>query len=620
MSFENVVLTYPHPHIVVYVEDNTKYTETFLTEEEPVKFIQCGAFASGRDNQLIYCENYDQYISEFGEPNYKLYGQAGYNAARALKTGYAAGYIMRVMPEDACYANIIVSVKYKVITEKEVVDGEEVDVNKLQIGFITSYASNATSVEELQMAFDAKKSYDPDDEGYITQPWFYAYQTGRGTYGNATRIRFNDATEYDNPENKYKCYRLDVLEMGETLVRKESAYGTFNADLFDGDSKESLYLEDLVNDVEDGFTKVHIQINEGLSNTLVDLYNEEVGDGNDTMSTIDLVFGRTMQGTTNNKIVYLSDSVDLYNGEGLSLYGGSEGSFDKSNLDRDDAITDCLIRAYSGVYDKMINSRYSTPADFMLDANFDIEVKKAMVALALRREYDAMCYIDCGLVSTTDSLISWLEDFKDIYGYNVVKQCQHYKVRDVDYTGKTIDMTTTYHMAGLIPRHIKTKGLNEPMAMENAMITEAVKGSFLPVIDPDDNAIKKEIYNLRGNYYETVRYNVYQRGVAITSQRELSDRMDEFNEYILHLAVAKATSILRSKIYKLGEAEDRAAYTETANKELQYILGPMVRSLSVGFTMSAEDERKSIMRLVLRIVYKTIVKRGIVEIYLDPRA
>ena len=175
-------------------------------------------------------------------------------------------------------------------------------------------------------------------------------------------------------------------------------------------------------------------------------------------------------------------------------------------------------------------------------------------------------------------------------------------------------------MAGLIPRHIKTKGLNEPMAMENAMVTEAVKGSFLPVIDPDDNAIKKEIYNLRGNYYETVRYNVYQRGVAITSQRELSDRLDEFNEYILHLAVAKATSILRSKIYKLGEEEDRAAYTETANKELQYILGPMVRSLTVEFKMSAEDERKSILRLALRIVYKTIIKRGIVEIYLDPRA
>ena len=620
MSFENVVLTYPQPHIVVYVEDNTTYTETFLTEEEPVKMIQCGAFASGRDNQLIYCEGYDEYVNEFGEPNYRYYGQAGYNAARALKTGYAAAYIMRVMPDDACYSNLVVSVKYRITTEPEVIDGVQVDVKKLNIGFVTSHMNGATSLEEMKFAFEAMKNYMPDAEGFITQPWFYVYQTGRGTYGNATRIKFLDATAYDEPENQYKSYRFDVLEMKNTLKRLESAYGSVNPDLFNASTKESLYLPDLINDVEQGFAKINIQFNDDVTEAILDLYNEEVGDGTDTMSTLDLIFGRTMDGVTNTNIVYTDDSVDLGDTEGISLALGSDGAFDIKNPDRDQAITDCLVRAYNGDYDKYIKSRYSTPADFMLDANFDADVKKAMVGLALRREYDAMTYIDCGLLDTTDAVLAWLEEFRDYFGYNVCKQIQHYKVRDVDYTGKTIDMTTTYHLAELIPRHIKTKGLNEAMAMENAIITEAVKGSFLPVIDPDENALKKEIYNLRGNYYETLRYNVYQRGVAITTQRETSDRMDEFNEYILHLAVAKATSILRSKIYKLGEEEDRNSYTETANKELSYVLGPMVRSIDVSFKMSADDERKSILRLALRIVYKTIVKRGIVEIYLDPRA
>lgn len=623
MSFENVVLTYPQPHVVVYVEDNTTYTETFLTAEEPVKMIQCGAFAAGRDNQLIYCEDYEQFENEFGAPDYKKYGQAAYNVARALKTGYAAAYVMRVMPDDACMANLIVSVKYKVITVPEIIDGEEVQVNKLSIGFKTSYAQNATSLEELQMSFNALKNYEPDDEGYITQPWFVAYQTGRGTYGNATRIRISDDTAYDDPDNTYKNYRFDVLQMQKTLKRLESAYGSLNSSLYDASTKESLYLEDLINDVEQGFAKVNINFNEALYEELVELYNDEIitDDAEQvSTSTLDIIFGRDMQGISNNKIVYTDDTVYISDSEGLSLYGGSEGSFDMSNDDRDQAITNCLIKAYSGGYDKMINSRYSTPADFMLDANFDADVKKAMVGLALKRKYDAMCYIDSGLLDTVESCIAWLEEFRDIYGYNVCKTIQHYKVRDVDYTGKTIDMTTTYHLAGLIPRHFKTKGVGEPMAMENAMVTEAVKGSFLPVIDPDEDDIKKEIYLLRGNYYETVRYNVYQRGVAINTQRETSDRMDEFNEYILHLAVSKATSILRSKLYKLAEEEDRNSYTETANKELQYILGPLVRSVTVAFKMSADDERKSILRLALRIVYKTVAKRGIVEIYLDPRA
>ena len=570
--------------------------------------IQCGAFHQGRDNKLIYCDTYEQFIAEFGEPNYKLYGQAGYNVAKALKTRFAGAYVLRVMPDDATHANIIVSVKYKI------------EGGKLKVGFTTTSVTGATSPEELRLKVEEmKSSTDADEEGYITQPWFYAYQTGRGVYGNATRIRLLDATAYDDPENTFKNYRLDVLQMADALSRLESAYGTFNPDLFDATSKESLYLADLVNDPEEGFSKVNIEINEAVLETIVDEFNTAT-DGDETLSTFDLVFGKTMDGKTNEAIEYIEGSVDLAQADGLSLFNGDDGAFTPGKEDREAAITAQLCKAYSGQLDKMINSRYSTPADFMLDANFDADVKATMAALAIKRQYDAMTYLDCGLLDTVDDVIAWGEQNKDIYGDNIVKQAHHYKVRDIDYTGKTIDVTTTYFMAGLIPRHFKTKGLSEPMAMENAIVTEAVKGSFLPVIDPDENDIKKELYNLRINYFETVKYNTYQRGIAITSGRVLSDRLDEFNEYILHLAVATATSILRSKLYKLGEADERRSYTETANKHLQFVLGPMVRSVTVSFEMSADDERKSILRLVLRIVYKTIVKRGIVEIYLDPRA
>lgn len=613
MSFENVVLTYPQPHVVVYVEDNTTYVETFLAAEEPVKMIQCGAFSQGRDNRLIYCETYDEFISEFGEPNYKYYGQAGYNVARALKTEYAAAYVMRVMPEDATHANVVVSAKYKVVDDDS--------TKKLEIGYKTSYIQNAKSLEEMQIAFDELRTNAEEDDGYTVVPLFYIYQTGRGVYGNSSRIRLMDATAYDEPDNTFKCVRLDVLQMRSTLTRLESAYGTFDPDLYDAASKESLYLTDLVNDPEEGFTKVNIHINDAGIAAMLKVYNEQVAtDAPETISTFDFIFGRDMKGKVNDLIKFTEDTVDLSETEGVSLYGGSDGAFAIDAEGREDAISAQLVNAYAGRLDKTITSRYTTPADFMLDANFDASVKNAMVTLALKREYDAMCYLDCGLLDTIDDVIAWGVENKNIYGYNVIKQCQHYKVRDIDYTGKTIDVTTTYYMAGLIPRHIKTRGLNEPMAMENALLTEAVKGSFAPTIDPDENDIKKELYNLRINWFETVRYNVYQRGVAITTQQATSDRMDEFNEYILHLAVAKATSILRSKIYKLGEEEDRANYTETANRELQYILGPMVRSVTVEFKMSADDERKSILRLALRIVYKTVIKRGIVEIYLDPRA
>ena len=611
MSFENVVLQYAHPCIAgIYVEDNTTYQETFLSAEEPVKLLQCGTFASGRDNQLLYCETYDQFINEFGKPNYNLYGQAGYNIANALKTGYAAAYVMRVMPDDATFANVVVMATYGIG------DNEAGDGSVMNITYSFKTVPNATTVDEMAAAVDALRQYDPDDNGNYTNPLFYVYQTGRGQYGNATRIRMGDVTAYDDEDNTNRTYRFDVLQMGTALTRLEYAFGCFNPDLFDTTSSESLYLSDLINDTENGLQKVRIGIVDSTFNEMIKMYNETFMT-EETNSTLDIMFGRNMDGTTNEKLAIIND---LTNTDGVSLNSGFDGALDVTNASRDEVISECLIKAYNGTYDKHINSRYSTPADFMLDANFDNDVKKTMVALALRREWDAMCYLDAGLISTVEETINWLTEMKDYNGNNVIKELHNYKIRDTEYTGKTIPVTTTYFIAGKLPHHFKTRGLNTPMVMEDARITNAVRGSFCPVIDPDEDDIKAEIYKLRGNYYETVKYGVYQRGCCITTQQATSDRLDEFNEYILQLAVKKAVEIMREKIYKFGEPDDRARYKALANQALQYLLGPLVRSITVDFKMSQTDERRNIMRIVLRIVYRTVVKRGIVEIYLDPRA
>ena len=619
MSFENVVVQYPHPCIAaILVEDNTIYQETFLTPEEPVTMLQCGPFASGRDNQLLYCANYNEFENEFGEPNFALYGQAGYNVAAALKTNYAAAYVMRVMPEDATFANLVVMANYGTgeVTDEET--GEASPVMNITYSFKT--IENATTLEELETAVEALKEYDPNDDGTYTNPLFYVYQTGRGKFGNATRIRMADVTAYDDPDTTNRMYRLDVLQMSNKLVRQEYAFGCFNPALFDAISQESLYLADLINDVENGMTKVNIGIIDSTVNKMVDMYNETF-DTKETNSTLDIMFGANMDGTANNNLNIVND---LINTDGISLNSGDDGSLDESNPDRDEAIEKCLLKAYSidkdDCYDKRIMSRYATPVDFALDANFPESVKKQMVALALKRKWDCMTYIDSGLLSTVEETINWLEEMQDYCGNNVIRELHHFKIRDVDYTGKTIPVTTTYYLAGKIPKHFKTRGLNTPMVLEDARVFDYVKGTFLPVIDPDEDDIKSQIYTLRGNYYENVKYGVSQRGCCITTQKETSDRLDEFNEYILQLAVKKAVEIMRAKIYKFGEPDDRAMYKSLANTALQHLLGPLVRSVTVDFTMSKTDERRNIMRIVLRIVYKTVVKRGIVEIYLDPRA
>ena len=78
-------------------------------------------------------------------------------------------------------------------------------------------------------------------------------------------------------------------------------------------------------------------------------------------------------------------------------------------------------------------------------------------------------------------------------------------------------------------------------------------------------------------------------------------------------------NILNSNLYKFGEADDRKKYQKEAEDIILSSLSSVLRSVSVEFVMTQNDERKSIMRLRLRLVFKTIIKRGIIEVYLDPR-
>lgn len=621
MSFENVVLTYPHPHIVVYVEDNTAYTETYLEPDTPVKMLQIGTFPQGRDNQLLYYTKLDQFESELGRPNFKYYGQAAYNIVNALSTGYAGVYAMRVMPENAAFANTVIMAKYKVVTDDTT--GESV----LHVGYTAESIQNAVSEDIITEQMDALADANLDDDGYYTKPLFCIYSSGRGLYGNDLKFRIVDITAYDDIDVTYRDYRIDVLQMEDTLVRKEYAYGSLSAELFDKTLKESLYIEDLINDPEEGLGKIKINFNDSVFEEILALYNENcIGEDEEeeVKEFFDIFYGLNHDGTANAKIVIdeIEDSI-VFTGsiEGVSLYNGDDGDLDINASNRAAVTEELLGKAYRGEFDRRVRSRYSAPCDFMLDANFPMSVKAAMADTANYRMYDAMCYLDSGLLETTTEILNWHTKtaIKNIYGTNIIKEMHCYKVRDIDYTGKTIPVTSTYKLAATIPTHFKEVGLNQPLVKANCRITDAVKGSFKPVIDPDDNDIKKEFYNARVNYYEGIKYNVYQRGLALTTQKELTDRSDEFNEYILHLAIATAYDQMQQVIYNFAEEDDRVAYQKNTNEALDAKIGTFVKSCTVEYAMSANDEKKSIMRLKIRIVFKTVIKRGIIEIYLDPR-
>lgn len=659
MSFENVVLAYQHPYIAIYLEDNTIYNEESaeVIETRDWNGIQVGFFESGRDNTMLYCTTTQAFINEFGKPNFKLYGQPAYNVVNALDTDACGMYVLRLTADDATYANIVIMARFKVaekstttdnqkgtetkendgsdttLTEGtavgDVVEGPTEATKQLAISFKAVSIPEMTTVEDLKLAIAGLYSEDKDEEGYYNMPLMAFWNLGRGTCGNKPRLKFVDAVDYNDEISDLRTYCLNVMENEDAgLTIKEYIYGTFDQDAFDSTLEygPSLYIEDLVVDPENGSNKIGMEFNPVTWNFIVNLYNNEVADeeSKKTIRTLDVIFGKNMDGTTDENILFedTADSVNLISVDGFSMASGDDGILGKNDASAEEAKTQLLINAFRGEIDPLIKSRFSTPADFMLDANFPDEVKREMAGFANKRMYDCMTYLDSGLISTTQGLINWLTTMKNVYAYNLVKELHCYKYRDTKYTGKIVPMTITHWIAKALPEHMNIYKLTLPFARESARLSapnDFVSNSFRPIIDPDSNDIKKEIYKLRGNCYETVRFNVYQRSTAITTCQENSDRLDEFSEYVLHSAVRIAYNILNSNLYKFGEADDRKKYQKEAEDIILSSLSSVLRSVSVEFVMTQNDERKSIMRLRLRLVFKTIIKRGIIEVYLDPR-
>ena len=635
-SFDNVVLQYQHPYIATYLEDNTIYTDTDEVSVPTPSFngIQVGFFGAGRDNVILYSTNTNMFIEEYGTPNYKLYGQAAYNVVAALNTNQCGMYTLRLLPDDATYANCVIMVDWKVETPAEGDDPKP----QLYIKFRKANITGARSAAAIRTGAAALYGTELDDEGYNSAPLVTVWQLGRGKYGNSTRLSFSDPMDYDSENNTYRYYQIQVMEYAKTgLTTKERISGCLQDGILDysNANNPSMFMEDLVNDPELGSQKVNIIVHSDTYEQIYAAYQSAVENYTETEAgailtedELDIITGLLMDGTANPVINLVDNSseddyLNPISVDGFALESGTDGSFDTADSTTVENLkTELLIKAFQGGVDKKLTSRFGTPADFCMDANFPEEVKREMGGFAAKREYDAMTYIDTGLLTSTSEIENFLEGMKSITAYNLVKECGTYNYRDASYTGKIIPMSITHWLSGALPRHISIESYTTPFAREDARLyagTDFVAGTFMPQINPDDHDVKKQIYKYGGNCYETVRNGVVQRSTGITTCTTNSDRKLEFNEYILHRAVKIAYDILNSKLYKIGEEADRLQYQTHAEKEISYQLAAYLRSVTVEFVMTSKDEQRSIMRLRMRLVFKTVITRGILEIYLDPR-
>ena len=604
------IADYDHPFNVTIINDNSAIPGANNTVPERVNYMAVFIGGKGRDNKLIKKTSKADFVKEYGKPNAFLYGQPILNAHASIVDQYSHAYCMRVMPTDAAYANLIVSLKYKVAESGD----------KLEVKLVSKNVSELNNASQFQSIVDQEFNAEDDEAGFKTVPLFGIRSLGRGKYGNSFRIRLTNV--FTKKKNQaYRTYRLELLDVdeGNTLIE------TFEGCLYDqAVNSNSLILSDVLDGDINGSERIAMYVNEEAFETVYAEYAKLFKEEDDlallpTEKAFDPIFGVGNDKKPQPKLTIIKEEVvALDRLDGVSLAGGTEGALeDPKDKSLEEIVEDLYIKAFSGQLDRAILSPRRIPVKFILDANYPINVKKQIVQLGLKR-YDALIHLDAGLITTHDEAILFGEETADLNYRIVSKSYQHYEIRD-PYMGKRVPVTMTYDLASNLAKHIEIYGLGTPYTGEAyATLKGAIKGSLVPVLDESDEDLKETLYDLRLNYYEAVAENVFARATQQTAQEEMSDLSEESNMLItLEIKdIAERETIARR--YNFAEPSDRQLFTEVLNERIKP-MRDLVRYVDVLYDMTPAEEAKSTIHCYIEVVFKTLAKSSIVEINVNKR-
>ena len=325
------------------------------------------------------------------------------------------------------------------------------------------------------------------------------------------------------------------------------------------------------------------------------------------------------------------------------MAGGSDGAFALDNPDREKAINDAYIKAFSGKIDRSIMSKKRVPATYIFDANYPDEVKevlkeKQIPAVLLPTNFsqgkspkspservkalvddesrqDMQGFIDGGILNTQSELRAWVSEQTEgsrYYSYDPF----NFQIKD-PFNGRRITVTATYFLAANLAKHVATNGLNVPFAQSRyAKITGV--SSLKPVIDDNDRELKELLYNKGVNYYEAIGENSFMRSTQVTSQQMISDLSAESNMRVVLAIKSRLESLGESLLYGFSEAENRKLYTNAGLRiidEYQNYLSDR----DLRFEQTEYEEEYNILHCYVELEFKNIVERIINEIDIQPR-
>lgn len=496
------------PGVYSKITDLSTYVQDVPSTIAFIPFIS----DKGQDNVMLFFGNREAFINEYGTCNYEKYGvyaEGLFTADNFIKNSPSL-YAMRVLPDDARYANL---------------------------GLYYDITNSSFKFENIVMADKDDARVNFFDNITNRYPIVLFYPTGRGVWYNDIKIKLSLI------ENEKDIYVIDIYTKNKdgNYDISETFNVSFRRDLkdFDGDS---LFIEQVL----DKFSKyLRCYVNETYSfDQLNQLIKNDIITNNATMVELDGIIdengtpenpqdGQKFYVTSDvtgelfvniNKVVvynattsqfdvdttitfnnydYFKVGSDLYIYLGggfiekfsaysspfiaklvstmpddliVDLSGGSEGSFfDSNNQLNSVVVNQFLTKAYSGLLDRNVVDRDNYYFSVVFDCGYPKEVKSSIIELCRIQRRDCIAILSNGkdITNITDEIKTRRID----HPYNTYYAALYTGGSKVynEFEGRYVRVNPTYHMAQVIPYSDKVANLYHAPAGLNRALLENIE-------------------------------------------------------------------------------------------------------------------------------------------------
>lgn len=287
-----IVPEFSFPYVKTVINDYTAVDDTAQGTATDTSITQAYAFFSGKGTNNVWVKrtNKEDAIRSFGKSNFKKYGQPLMQAMNVADQDNTSVWMMRVMPEDATFANVGITEWYRADDPADV-DPEDpgslADILdcKFHVAFVGRNYTELTNKAKLREIFNADtnmsvpkiKRYDRDGSEEYTELSYTgkikpltAVYTGSGICGNNYSMRITSVPSYEK-ELGIKMFDFESLTSENGLTSDMEYIGSVVTSPKYAGSTVTL-IDDILSDLPKGVAPIDLTTDEDQIEVLYDAY------------------------------------------------------------------------------------------------------------------------------------------------------------------------------------------------------------------------------------------------------------------------------------------------------------------------------------------------------------